>query len=109
MTGAPRERGEAQESLKDEAAIEEGVGGWGARGGAGRVVAEPARPSEAVSVTNADDATHGLIYRKAACRLHAAMCYLVSFWEVQLADVIFPLQVLQSCMHALTQLTESKR
>jgi len=60
VTGAPRERGDAQESLKDEAAMAEGVGGWGAKGGAGRVVAEPARPSEAVSVINADD-THGLI------------------------------------------------
>jgi hypothetical protein len=45
VMGAPRERGDAQESLKDEAAMAEGVGGWGAKGGAGRVVAEPARQS----------------------------------------------------------------
>jgi len=51
VTGAPRERGDAQESLKDEAAMAEGVGGWGAKGGA----------CKTVSVTNAADDIHGLM------------------------------------------------
>lgn len=42
VTGAPRAWGQAQDSLKEEDVMSEGVGGGGARGGAGRVVAGPA-------------------------------------------------------------------
>lgn len=42
VTGAPLACGQAQESLKEEEVMPEGVGGGGARGGAGRVVAVPA-------------------------------------------------------------------
>lgn len=42
VTGAPLACGQAQESLKEEEVVLEGVGGAGARGGAGRVFAEPA-------------------------------------------------------------------
>jgi len=72
VTGAPRERGDAQESLKDEAAMAEGVGGWGAKGGAGRVVAEPARQSVSQTLLM----IHMARSVAAACRLHMAGCCL---------------------------------
>lgn len=42
VTAAPLACGQAQESLKEEEVMAEGRGGGGARGGAGRVVADPA-------------------------------------------------------------------